>query len=557
MRFWKGFLEKIGGYQKNGTNTFTGKARSAKDWQTLALQKLIALGTHLKLMLWDGGTYYDITPIRLTATLGANPFSMTNTSTSVSVTHTAHGGLAGDYVTYSGASAGGGITINGEYTITSVTDADHYVITHSAPATSTTTGGGASVSAAYQIHVGIAASLPGYGYGASTYGASTYGTARSTTNFLTLARLWSLDTWGEDLIACPRDGGIYVWDATSGASTRAVVIGGTCPTTAKSVFVSEQNRQLVVLGPDGDLLRVKWSANEDYTDFTATASNTAGSKLLEGGTELLCAVKTKRETVIFTQSILWAMHFDGPPYTFSFEPMGSTNGIRGPHAAKEHDGKVYWMGKADFWVYDSAINLLTCDVLPTVFDDIDDTQGHLIYAGANQEKNEIWWLYPSNGASECDRYVLFNVVDKTWAFGTLARTVFVGDSKTFNNVYALGPDGYLYDHEYGVNADGAAINAYAETGDMEITPGDQVMIVDKVVPDFAELSGTLSLTLKGRKYPKGEQLSKGPYSVTSATEHLDVRITARQIAIKLEVSATDANFRVGTLRINVEPDGGR
>ena len=550
-------VQKIGGYQKNGSNTFTGKARSAMDWQTLALEKFIAIGTHLKLHLWKGGTYYDITPIRKTVNpMANNPFAMTNLSTTVTVTDVAHGALTGDYVTFSGASAGGGITISGEYQLTKTTD-DAFTIVHSAAATSTTSGGGAAVVAAYQINIGVSYSVAGMGWGASTWGASTWGTARSVSNFLAVARTWGLDNWGEDLIANPRDGGIYVWDASVGTSTRAAALGGTAPTTAKSVFVSDQNRHLVVLAPDGENLKVSWSSSEDYTDFTADASNTAGSKLLDGGNELFMGVKTKLGTLLFTDSVLWLMKFDGPPFTFIFERIGSANGIRGPNAAKEFDGRVFWMGQNGFWYYDGSIKMLDCDVLPTIFDDIDNTQSALVYAGANRPFNEIWWLYPTDGETECDRYVLYNTELKTWAFGTLARTVLIGDSDTFGNPYAMGADGYLYDHDFGVNADGAALSAYAETSDMEIASGEDIMFVDQMIPDFSELDGTLSVTLKGRRYPKDEQLTKGPYSVTSSSELVNVRITARQLSVRLEVSDVGAHFRTGTLRINIQPDGQR
>lgn len=556
VRFWKGMVEKIGGYNKNSTNTFTGKARAALDWLTLSLVRYIALGTHLKLQLWLGGTYYDITPLRSTATLGVNPFAMTSGSAEVTVTHVAHGAYVDDYVTFSGATAAGGITISGEYQITTMVDVDTYKITHTAQASSTTTGGGAAVEAKYQIHVGVASTEYVSGYGAGAYGAGTYGTTRTLSSLLSYARIWSLDNWGEDLIACCRDQGVYVWDASVGTGTRAAVISG-APTVCKAAFVSEQNRHLVVLGPDSEPLKVKWSDAEDYTDWTPTASNAAGSKLLSGGNELYCAVKTDGETILFTDSVMYSMKFEGPPYVFSFDPKGSSFGIRGPNAAREAGGKIYWMGKKEFYVYDGSTSTLACDVLPTVFDNINSDQGALVFAGANRGFAEVWWLYPSADATECDRYVIYNYEDKTWAFGTLARTVFIGDSDNITNTYACGTDGYIYDHESGVNADGGALSAYAETGDLEIAEGEEIMFVDKLIPDFAELSGTLSLTIKGRRYPKGEQLTKGPYSITSSTEKVQPRFTARQMSLYLSVSTVDANFRMGTLRINAMPDGER
>ena len=229
---WNSLPQKTGGWAVSGSDTFVGKARGVTDWRSLASQKIIGIGTHLKLYVWIGGTVSDITPLRETGTLGADPFAMTDTSTTVTVSDVAHGNLVGDYVSFSGASAAAGITVNGEYVVVTVPGDNSYTITHSAAATSTASGGGAAVAYAYQIHVGTESSIVGLGWGAEKWNQSTWGTPRSTSNFLSLARVWSLDTWGEDLIACPRGGGIYVWDTSTGVGTRAAGICGATRTAA-------------------------------------------------------------------------------------------------------------------------------------------------------------------------------------------------------------------------------------------------------------------------------------------------------------------------------------
>ena len=559
IRFWNGLPQKIGGWAKNGTATFLGKARGVIDWLTLSSERFIAIGTHLKLYVWKGGVFSDITPIRETQSpLPNNPFATTNASAVVTVTDTAHGATDGDYVTFSGAAAVAGITISGEYALTYV-DANTYTITHSAAANATTTGGGAAVVGAYQISVGASQSTPGLGYGAGAYGASTYGTARSVSSILNAARTWSLDHWGEDLIANPRGGGIYVWDASTGVGTRATLISG-APTTAKSVFVSEEDRHLVALGAhDGsanDPLLVRWSDTEDYTDWTATEENTAGDKRLDGGNELMCAVKMTGGRLIHSDTEAWFMTFDGPPYTYGFLSKGKNGHIRSPNAAVAIDDRAYWMGKNNFHIYDGSVRVLPCPVHNHVFEDINDSQSTMVFAGVNLTYQEVWWLYPSANATECDRYVLFNTKEGTWSFGELARTAFVGNSKVFTNAYALGTDGYLYDHETGVSDDGQAMGDYLESGDFDIGDGAQLMHIGGAVPDFKILTGSVSATFKGRRYPQdAEQQQTTAETITSSTKRISPRMRCRQIALRIESNVAGDNWRMGTWNLELRPHG--
>lgn len=553
VRFWRGAPEKLGGWVKNSTNAFLGKWRGVVDWESLSFVSYIGVGTHLKLYVWSGGVYYDITPIRSSGTLANNPFATTNGSVVVTVTHVAHGATAGSYVTYAGAAAVGGITIAGEYSITSVIGVDSYTITHTLAASSGATGGGAAVTYAYQINIGVDDTIAGLGWGAGLYGGSTYGTPRTTSSFLSASRIWSLDNWGEDMIACPRDGGIYVWDTSVGTGTRASTLGGG-PTTAKFILVSNENRQVVAFGVDGDPLRIKWSDAEDYTTWTATSENTAGTKRLDAGNELYCAIKMRGGYLIHTNSWMFLMQFDGPPYNFVFDPRGSNGGIRGPNAAKEYDGRVYWMGREDFFYYDGMLHVLPCDVANHVFEDINTVQSFKVFAGANREFGEIWWLYPSSGSTECDRYVLCNVNEKTWSFGTLARTVYVGDSDTYSGAYAGGADGYLYDHETGVDADGSAMEASLESGDVEIGDGEYSMLVKKLVPDFKLLTGSVTMRLLGRRYPQDtEQITSADLTITSSTKFANPRIECRQISLVVESAEVGDDWRMGTNRIDIKP----
>lgn len=561
VRFHKGLPEKLGGWTRSGVTTFTGKCRGITDWQTLAFEKFIGLGTHLKLQLWKGGTIYDVTPIRASGTLANNPFATTNLSPVVRVTHVAHGNTLGDYLHFAGAAAVAGITINGEYTVTTVFDADHYDITHSAPANATTTGGGAAVTYQYEIHIGAESSTFGLGWGAGGWGVSTWGTPRTLSSFLTAARTWSLDQWGEDLIACPRGGGIYLWDASVGTGTRAAVISGT-PSTARAVLVSPVGQHLVALGAHNgaadDPMNIRWSSSGDYTTFTAAASNSAGTKRLNTGNEILCGVKGNKEIVIFTDSHLWRQTYVGPPDVFDFENVGQHGGMRGPNSAVELNGVCYWMGETEFFLYNGAISVLPCDVWPTVFDDINTAQRAKTFAGFNRPFGEVWWLYCSAAATEVDRYVIYNVYEKVWVFGTIARTAFVGDSDIFAAPYAVGTNGFLYDHENGANDDTSAMTATLQSGDVEIGNGDDLMQIGMLVPDFKVLTGSVLLTLTAKKYPQsgaGGTTTKGPFTIASSTEYINPKIKGRQVSFQFQSTALADNWRMGTLRVGMKPHG--
>ena len=562
IRFFQGLPQKLGGWAKTSANTFAGICRFLVDWQTLGRLKYIGLGTHKKLYVYDtAGAYYDITPVASTGTFANNPLTTTISTPTVNVLHVAHGRLAGDAVIIAGATAVGGITPVGEYDVVTVVDADNYTITHSSNATSSATGGGAAVTYTYLLAIGSSSSVFGYGWGAGAYGLSTYGTARTTSSLLTFLRTWSLAPWGDDLIANPRSGAIYLWDESVGTGTRAAVIAGT-PATGYGIFVSEEDKRLVVLGAyngaANDTMLLRWSDDEDYTVFTASPTTAAGQKRFTIGNELLCRVKVSGGNLIHSDAYCWKMTSIGPPFYYQFDPVADNGSLMGPNAAVGVDGRAYWMGGHNFFVYDGAINILPCEVWPTVFEDINRAQKYKVYAGFNKIQREVWWLYCSESSDECDSYVLFNVDEKTWSFGTLARTAYLGNSNLFSGPFAAGTSGYLYDHEYGVDDDGAAMTATLDSGDIDIAEGDVFMHVGKVVPDFKELTGFVNLTLKGREYPQAtEQVTNGPFSISSATEYINPRIRSRQISIHLESDQIGDHWRFAKVRLELRPHGRR
>ena len=561
VRFFNGKPQKIGGWVKRAQTQIKGKPRAALDWATSRQELFTAVGTHKKLYVEQGGTFYDITPIAASGNL-TNPFSTTNTFATVSVAHTAHGRKAGDFVHFSGASAVGGITIYGEYEVTSVTSTDIYVITHTSVATSTAGPGGGTVAYEYEISIGNEYAVSGLGWGAGTWDTGTWGTPRASSGLILQSRIWSLAVWGEDLLASPYDGALYVWNSSVGVATRATLISQ-APATNKGIYVAVDERQIVSLGAyDGvsnDPLLIRWCSQEDYTSWTPTLGNTAGDKRLEYGNEIYCALFVRGETLIFTDTHIYSMTLVGLPEIYGFRPLGASGGLSGPHAVTTHNGVCYWMAAGGFYKYDGTIAEIPCPIFTYIFEDINKNRARHFYAALNLDYAEIWWLYASSGADELDRYVIYNTVDGSWAYGTLARTVMVGDSKYSNGPYAFGGDGYLYAHENGVDADGAALAASITSGDLEIDDGGEyIMHVSKFVPDMVEIAGTVDLVLTGKKYPHDAEVqSSGPHAITGTTRFLNPRVRCRQISLQFSSGNVGDNWRLGLIRIDAIPDGTR
>ena len=559
VRFHKGLPEKMGGWLKADTDQFLGLCRKLFDWQGHDTSKHICISTNQRLYIFKQGVISNITPIDESGTLGTDPFTMVDTEADVTVADVAHTRNQGSYVTFAGASASNGITINGEYVVKSVTDADSYVITHSSAATSSGSGGGASVTYSYELNIGLASSVFGYGFGAGFWSRGGWGDARLTSTFLQRALVWSLDKWGENLLACPRGGKIYVWDLSTGVGTRAVVIAE-APITCSVMFTSPENQHLVALGAhtgvDPDPLLIRWCSSEDYTDWTASAINSAGQKRLDTGNEIIGYVKANKETMIFTDNWLWAMSFTGPPLHFAFNPIGHNGVIRGQNGMCEYDGIVFWMSEKDFYYYNGSVSIMNCDVWNKIFEDINDIQRIKTFCAVNRLFGEVWWFYCSSGASENDRYVVYNVSEKHWTYGSMSRTYYVGDSSLQAVPYAAGADGYIYNHETGVDDDTAAMDVRLESYDFEIGQGREKTHVTRMIPDFKRLTGSINLTLLAKEYPQSvETQTSEVINIVSSTEYINPHVSGRQVSMKFESSTIGDDFRMSVFRAEVGTHG--
>jgi len=599
VRFRFGVPEKIGGWVATSTNTFLGSCRNLHAFVALDGSQYIGLGTHLKFYIEEGGAYNDITPIRETTAAGDVTFAATDGSSTLTVTDSNHGAIENDFVTFSGAvSLGGLITadvLNQEYQIVEILTANTYTITAKDTSGATVTAnasdtgnGGASVVGAYQINVGLDTTVVGTGWGAGTWGRGTWGSGTSLLVAGATLRLWSSDNFGEDLIFNARDGGIYYWDKSTSSApfARGVALSAlagadsTTPTIAKQVLVSDNDRHILVFGCDPqdnigvqDPLLIRFSDQESPTTWAATATNTAGDLRIGSGSEIVCAVETRQQVLVFTDVSLHAMQYLGPPFTFGINQISENTTIMGPNAAKAVDDTVYWMGLEEFYVYTGQVQKLPCSVKSYVFNDFNDAQAEKVTAALNSSFNEITWFYPSADSDNIDRYVTFNYQENVWTYGTMARTAWL-DRGIVPYPLAASSDGRLYQHELG-NDDGStspatAISAYIESSQIDIGDGETFAFIRRLIPDITfdgstAVSPAADFVLKTRNFPGAAYTTTDDSTVTRSatvpveqfTDQVHVRLRGRSFALRLQSDAMGVKWRLGSPRIDIRQDGRR
>ena len=596
VRFRNGYPTKIGGWEQEvyfdnaDTSNATlaqGKPKNAVFWRADddGIDR-IALGTHNHLYIINSGVLYDITPLRKTSTNLSNPLVTTNGSTTITVTDTSHGAKTGDFIVIEQATAVGGIsadTLNRiiGYPIT-VVDSNSFTIQSPTGASSGATGGGTGLDIKYLIgrddNMNIESADTATGFGVGTWNLSTWGTARDVDSDTVAleATQWSLQLWGEDLLANNRNGQIYYWDTSAGEVNRASLVsalGGASgvPTKNRTIAISFPDRHLIVGGTTLlgtttlDPMLVRFSDQEDFTNFTPTATNTSGDQRLEVGNKIVSIIPTKDETFINTDEACYGMSFVGPPFTFSFRLLAVNCGAVALHGTISVDGNVFWIGKSNFFVYNGSVQELPCTVKFFVFDRIQERYADKTFVGQNKKFNEITWFYVSVDNSqgtinpEPDSYVTYNYAENVWTIGTLNRNVWL-DAQGFRNVpFAFDGDARLYDHESGTSDNGNAMNCFIESGELEIDEtGNRTFLIDKIVPDATMTSNTnLNVEFKCKKYPNGTEVTKGPFTITSSTQKVSTRAKGRQIAIKYSSTGINDDWTLGDFRINATEDSFR
>jgi len=588
VRFRQGTPEKIGGWVRISATTFLGVCRSLWNWVTLGSQNLLGVGTNLKFYIENGGAYNDITPLRKTAaTLGNNPFSTTSGSTTVVVTDATGGFSNGAFVTFSGATAVGGLTLNGEYQLTTIgVSATTYSITASSPASSTATGGGASVLAAYQVNPGPEYAVPLTGWGAGAWGSGTWGLGSTSVDAL---RIWNQNNFGQNLIFGPRGEGLYYWDAATSLTTRGVLLsslGGASdvPLYQNFLLVSDVSRFVLVFGTNDitdailDPMLIRWSDQEDPVQWTPAPTNQAGSLRLSHGSRIVTAVQTRQEIVVFTDSSVYSLQYLGPPFIWGSQLLGDNISIMGPNAVTSASGIVYWMGIDKFYLYDGRIQTLNCDLRRFVFQDLNKAQAEQIVAGTNEGFNEVWWFYCSANSVEIDKYVVFNYLENIWYYGTMKRTAWL-DSGLADYPIAATYAKNLVNHEQGINNNETGtelpIEAYISSSEFDINDGHNFGFVWRILPDLTFENSTntptgtvptvtmdlygLSNSGSGATSSAGQSVLKGSsYVITEEfTGQIYTRVRGRQMIFKISSNQLNTTWQIGAPRIDIRPDGRR
>ena len=672
VRFRQGTPEKIGGWQRISVNSFLGVCRNLWNWVTLGFENLMALGTNLKFYVERGGQYIDITPIRqrnYTASL-TNPFTTNitaGTEDEVSVADTAHGAQAGDLVYFTGATAVGGVPadeLNTRHVITSITDANNYIITVATNATSVATGGGtvtaeyyintyalgtdpftangtttvtvtanshgalngdfvtfsgatgtyasilnaqfqityltantfsittpsvlaagsyggSAVLASYQINTGPAIQGPLVGWGSGTWGSGTWGLSATSEDAL---RIWSSQNFGEDLVFGPRGGGLYYWDVTSGFSSRGVnvvtMIGASgVPIIQNYIVVSDIYRFVLCFGTNEylsgtlDPMLIRWSDQESVVDWVPSATSQAGSIRLSNGSEIVTALQTRQEIVVWTDSALYSLQYVGAPDIWTAQLLGDNISIVGQNAKAVASGRVYWMGVDKFYVYDGRVQTLRCDLRRHVFNNINLAQNQQVFAGTNEGFNEVWWFYCSANSTVVDSYVVYNYLEDVWYYGSLGRTAWI-DSGLRDYPQAATYSYNLVSHELGVD-DGTTgtlepIVAYIESAEFDIEDGQNFGFVWRMLPDVTFQGSTaaspqLTMTLYGMNGSGSgfnQTASKGVTRTSTAvieqfTNIIYTRIRGRQMIMKAQSDGLGVTWQLGAPRIDVNIDGQR
>ena len=647
VRFRYGQPEKIGGWIKLFGDKLIGSVRDQFAWSALDGTRHLAFGTDKKLYIYKEGAIADVTPIRATQANLTNPFVTTSGSAIVTVTDAAHGAKAGDFVTFSNSDAVGGLDMDAEFEITSVTSTSVYTVTHSSNATSGATGGGSStVDVSYQISPGPETNIYGYGWGipswngtptplitdqlaealdatetaidvdtgatfaandyiligqeimkvssvssntltvirglstitdttsvsavgshdntthadnasvtlifdASTSITTTGWNVAATTSATTLdARYWVFESFGEDLLALLSDGALYKWDTSVGTGTRAAIVDANAPTASRHLILSTPDRHLILFGTETtigttstqDDLFLRFSSQEDFTTWSPTSTNTAGSFRIQDGSKIMTAVRSRGDILVWTDTSLHSLKFIGAPFIFGLTQVGANCGAVSPHCAVDVNGTTFWMSQQAFYMFDGGIKKLPCTVQDYVFDNFSITQQNTVYAGINTDFNEVTWFYASKGSSVINRSVTFNYLENVWYTNSLARTTWL-DRGVYDAPYATEYDSTangttptvkgltdgssnVYVHESGTDDVISAMDCFLQSSDFDINDGQQLLSISRFIPDFKDQTGNTEVLLSFKDYNSVTNETTLNGAITSSSSTDDITLTS-------------------------------
>ena len=598
IRFFSGFPQKLGGWLKTTPNSFIGVCRQMWNWITSFNDDLLALGTNKKVYIEVAGTFYDITPLRTTLTTPAtdNCISTTNGSTTVTVTVTGHGCDTGDYVTISGVTGDpGGVPnaeINAEHEITEV-DANNFTFTVTTAATSTTSGqGGTSISIACQIHPGFASTTFGYGWGADVWGGNYGWGLGGNLPVSQTQRDWWFDNFDNDLVMNIRGGAIYYWERgalsnpNTSLNTPAVLLSSltganSVPTAAMQVLVSQNDKHLLAFGTqpyggassDFDPLLIRWASQDEPQVWNPTNSNSAGFLRVSRGSQIVRALATRQEVLVWTNATLSSLQYVGTTDVFAIQELADNISIISPRAVATANNVTYWMGQDKFYVYNGQVQTLPTTLRQYVYEDLNFDQVDQIISGTNEGFTEIWWFYPSANSNWNDRYVIYNHLENGWYYGSIVRTAWLDTALRGNPIAASTVNGsntgYLYEHEVGVNDDTLPMESFIQSADFDLGDGEQFMLTRRILPDVNFTNSTaaapeVTMTIRPKRFSGTSYTNDATdsqrvieTSVDQYTGQVFVRARGRQMAFKVSSDDLGVQWQLGSVRLDVRQDGKR
>lgn len=559
VRFYRGRPEIIRGWTKYIATVLQGKIRKLANWSDLVGNVYLAAGTSKKLYVVSAETLYNITPYA-EVTVGASVTLATVISTpTVTITDASHGRVAGDTVKFANQSAAvGGITLSGEYTVTEVVDSSNYKVTAGSNASSSTSAA-VTIDLSYEINIGEDFGTAAYGWGAGTWGTGTWGTER-TSSIQIYPRTWCLEGFGEYLLANPYGGTLYVWD---GNPSNHAVVEAAAPDRIDFLFTTPE-RFVVACGTHDygtdtySPLLIRWASQETYATWTPTSTNTAGEYPLGIGNRVMGALASKLQNLIWTDTAMYSMRYLGDQeFVFGFDLIGTNCGLISPNAMAQHDGIAFWMStQGQFFMYDGgAPRNIPCPVRNYVFERLNWSQTRTIHAGLDTEFNEVVWFYASEGSTEIDSCVAYNFDDDVWWLGAIPRTAWL-DRSLFQFAISAGEDGDLYRQNSGQAADELPIEAFIETAPFDVGDGDAVINISKIIPDM-ETDGDVTVTLTMKRWPNDVEEQVKTLTFGPTTTRIDTRAQGRIAKIKFSTNSTTTYWRLGDIRIDVQPVGKR
>ena len=560
IRFVQKRPQKIGGWEQAYDDPTDGVPRAMHAWRDNQTNPYNAAGTYPKLDVYDRDLERnDITPFRDTGTLGNDPFTVTNGSNIVTVEDVGHNLNAGDTVYFSGATEVGGITPNGTFVVATSIDADHYTFLFSANATSDATGGGNAVAYQYEIPIGVELGAFGYGWGIGGWGLGTWGAARSTSTVAIEPRIWSLDHFGQLLIAAYNGGSVYQFDPSVAKPWgRATRVDASAPDNVRAVFVTPERFIMALL----DGMQVAWPSQGTINDWTPSLTNTANVRTLTEGTKLVAGrVLADFVSLIWTDAALYRFQYTGSTYVYNSSMVAKDCGLIAPGATVTAGGVAFWMGQDNFWMYDGTVHPIPNveDIRKAVFDELSVNNGYQCTAVYNPQHNEVWFFYTINGETSPTKGVIYSIDNQCWSplpFGRVSGTHFTqGDTRPY-----MGLDtGYIVQHEIGNDADGDPLPYSLTLAPYAMSEGLVHMDVEYLIPDFKDQIGNIEITvdtwnvLNDSAKEDSETESIAPVD----SGNIDFRVSGRYLGMTLSCDEPGCYFRFGKPAAFIKPSGQR